>query len=66
METPPSTTAEERDQRLARLLADLSDQTRRGIRPDLDAVSMQHPDLAVELRELWGAVVLANELARGA
>jgi serine/threonine-protein kinase len=65
METPPLTPTEERDQRLARLLADLSDQTRRGIHPNLDAVAAQHPDLAAELCELWGAVVLADELARG-
>ncbi|HTU18045.1 MAG TPA: serine/threonine-protein kinase [Gemmataceae bacterium] len=57
------TPAEERDQRLAQLLADLGEQMRQGRPPDLDAVAAQHPDLAVELRELWGAVLFAEELA---
>ncbi len=58
----PSTPTEQRDQRLAQLLADLSEQMRQGHPPDLDAVAAQHPDLAAELRELWGAVVFADEL----
>jgi serine/threonine protein kinase len=56
---------EERDRRLARLLADLSEQARQGRPPDVNAVAVAHPDLAAELRELWGAVLLADELARG-
>ena len=63
METIPQTPAEEREQRLARLLSQLSDQRRNGQPPDLDSVAAQHPDLAGELRELWGAVLLADELA---
>ncbi|MGH7173835.1 MAG: serine/threonine-protein kinase [Gemmataceae bacterium] len=59
------TAAEERDQRLAQLLAELSEQMRQGHPPDLDAVAAQHPDLAAELRELWGAMLLADELVRG-
>jgi serine/threonine protein kinase len=61
--TPPTQT-EERDQRLAQLLADMSEQRRRGQTPDINAVAAQHPDLAAELRELWGAVLLADELTR--
>jgi serine/threonine-protein kinase len=57
----PLTPAEERDQRLAQLLADLSEQMRQGQLPDLDAVAAQYPDLAAELRELWGAVLIAEE-----
>ena len=49
----PSTSAEERDLRLAQLLAELSEQMRQGRPPDLNAVAAQHPDLAAELRELW-------------
>jgi len=59
------TPAEERDQRLAHLLADLSEQMRQGQAPDLDAAAARHPDLAAELRELWGAVLFAEELAQG-
>lgn len=60
----PLTPTEERDQQLAQLLADLSEQKRRGQVPDIDVVAAQHPDLATELRELWGAVLLADELTR--
>jgi serine/threonine-protein kinase len=58
----PQTQVEERDRRLAQLLSELSDQRRQGRPADLDALSAEHPDLADELRELWGAVLLAEEL----
>jgi serine/threonine protein kinase len=57
----PPTPTEERDQRLAQLLARLSEEQRQGHPPDLNAVAAQHPDLAAELRELWGAVLIAEE-----
>jgi serine/threonine-protein kinase len=64
METHLPTPAEQRDQRLAHLLSELSDQRRQGRSADLDALAAEHPDLADELRELWGAVLLAEELVR--
>jgi tRNA A-37 threonylcarbamoyl transferase component Bud32/uncharacterized membrane protein len=60
----PPTQIEARDQQLAQLLTELSEQARQGHRPDFDAVAAQHPDLAAELRELWGAVLLAEEWTR--
>jgi serine/threonine protein kinase len=57
----PANLKEEREERLAWLLTELSEQARQGHRPDLDTVAAQHPDLAGELRELWGAVLLAEE-----
>jgi serine/threonine-protein kinase len=54
----------DRDERLAQLLADLTEQLRQGRSPDLEAAARQHPDLAVELRELWAAVLLTDGLAR--
>jgi serine/threonine-protein kinase len=51
----------DRDDRLARLLAALTDQARQGRPPDVDAVAAQHPDLAAELRELWAAARFADE-----
>ncbi len=54
----------DRDERLAQLLADLTEQLRQGHSPDLEAVAHQHPDLAAELRELWAAVLLTDGLAR--
>jgi serine/threonine-protein kinase len=53
----------DRDERLARLLAELTDQFHHGQQPDLDAVANQHPDLAAELRELWGTVLFTEALA---
>src|SRR5262245_5272005 len=50
----------DRDDRLARLLAALTDQARQGRPPDVDAVAAQHPDLAAELRELWAAARFAD------
>src|SRR5438132_737798 len=59
-----SMTETARDQRLADLLSDLTEQCRRGQLPDLDAVARQHPDLADELRELWAAVQIADEFGK--
>jgi serine/threonine-protein kinase len=42
------------------LLDQLSTQARQGQAPDVDAVAAAHPDLAVELRQLWAAVQLAD------
>ena len=51
----------DRDERLAALLLELTDSSRVG-RADLDALARDHPDLAVELRELWGAAQVAEAL----
>jgi tRNA A-37 threonylcarbamoyl transferase component Bud32 len=53
----------DRDGRLARLLAELTDQLHHGQTPNLESVTSQHPDLAVELRELWGTVLFTEALA---
>ena len=50
----------ERDEQLALLLADLTDQANDGQAVNIDAVCDEHPDLADELRELWGAVMIAD------
>jgi serine/threonine-protein kinase len=54
------------DERLAQILAELTDQFRKGQQPDLETVARKHPDLAQELREVWPALVLAEELAKPA
>jgi serine/threonine-protein kinase len=53
-----------RDERLAQLLEELSNRQQRGECPDLEAVARQHPDLAAELRELWGVAQMAGEVGR--
>jgi len=50
----------ERDEQLALLLADLTDRMQERQEIDIEAVCREHPELAVELRELWGAVMVAN------
>ncbi|HEY3965741.1 MAG TPA: serine/threonine-protein kinase [Planctomycetaceae bacterium] len=55
---PPS-----HDERLAELLAGLTEQARDGQQPDIDAVVREHPELAVELRELWAVAALADDFA---
>ena len=54
----------DRDELLARLLADFSDQARQGRRPDVDTVAARHPELATELRHLWAAAQFADAFAR--
>jgi eukaryotic-like serine/threonine-protein kinase len=60
----PATVAEDRDTRLARLLADLTEDVRQGQPADLDAAATAYPDLAVELRELWAAAQFADVFAQ--
>jgi uncharacterized membrane protein len=63
-EPPPLEGPEtEHEERLAQLLSQLSEERRCGRHPDINTVAAQHPDLAAELRELWGAVLLAEEFA---
>jgi serine/threonine-protein kinase len=53
----------ELDRRLADLLTDLTDRMRRGEPVALEPVCAAYPDLARELRPLWGAVMLAEAVA---
>src|SRR5262245_45108931 len=53
----------ERDQRLALVLEGLSRQRQRGEPPDVEAAAREHPDLADELRQLWAAAQLVQEVA---
>ncbi len=55
-----------RDERLAAVLHDLTEARRRGRSADVEAAARAHPDLADELRGLWAAVQLADELGRAA
>jgi serine/threonine-protein kinase len=47
------------EQRLAVVLSELADAAQRGDAVDLDEVCRCHPDLAEELRILWGTVMIA-------
>lgn len=54
---------DDRDSRLAALLDELTEAARNGSPPPLDEVARQHPDLADELRALWGTVMVAGAVA---
>jgi serine/threonine-protein kinase len=65
MSPPETATAQqERDERLARLLEELTRQKRSGVRPDLDGIILQHPDLADELRHLVNLAGIADVFVR--
>jgi len=55
-----------RDARLANLLADLGDKALRGEAVNLEDTCRAHPDLAQELRQLWGAVMVADAVGSNA
>ena len=53
-----------REQKLAQLLGELTEQQRLGQTPDLNGLAEQHPELADELRELWAAAQIAEHFVR--
>jgi serine/threonine-protein kinase len=59
-----SLSALDRDEILARLLSELTEEHRRGLSPDWKRVAIEHPDLVGELRDLWGAAQVAEEFTR--
>jgi serine/threonine-protein kinase len=62
--TAESNNERTRDERLAQVLAEMSEKQRRGERADLDLLSRAHPDLADELRQLVAVVQMAEEFGR--
>lgn len=55
--------SDDRDRRLAALLDELTEAARLGQPPQLEAAARRHPDLADELRALWGTAQAAGALA---
>jgi serine/threonine-protein kinase len=52
--------APEQEQLLANVLAEMTDRALRGEAVEIEQACREHPSLAKELRELWGAVMVAN------
>ncbi len=48
------------DQKLAEVLSEMTDGVARGERVDLEIICRQHPNLASDLRSLWGAVLVTD------
>jgi hypothetical protein len=57
------TDIDDRDSRLAALLDELAEAAQRGESPQLEELARQHPDLATELRALWGTIMVAGAIA---
>lgn len=53
---------QQRDEELARILTGLTDQIARGDRVDISQVAEAYPQLADDLRRLWGAVMFAHAM----
>src|SRR5262245_49705090 len=50
----------EREEQLALLVSELTDRVQRGEVVDLEAECRRHPELAKDLRDLWGVIVVAR------
>ena len=55
-----SDTELDRDQRLAKVLSDVADSVCRGEFIDLEIICGENPDLAGEIRRLWGALLVTD------
>jgi len=60
---PPDDVPSAHEQQLALLLSELSDRVHRGANVDLNAECRAHPELAEDLRALWGTVLVADAVA---
>src|SRR4051812_41969464 len=56
-------TDEDRDRRLAEVIDALTDGRGDGRERELEAAVLRYPDLADEIRELWAAASIAEDLA---
>ena len=52
------------DSLLIDLIGRLTDDLRAGRAADVESAAREHPEVAGELRELWAAALIAEELAR--
>ena len=60
MEPKAEAETDEREERLAVLLSELADEVARGKPVDLESACHQHPDLAEDLRYLWGTILVTD------
>src|SRR5581483_10389906 len=61
--TDPVLPTADRDERLAKVLAEMTENARHGKAPGFELLQAQHPDLADELRELWATAQFVDEFA---
>jgi serine/threonine-protein kinase len=57
-------TTETADAKLAEVLDQLSSAVQRGEHPDIETAARANPEIATELRELWGAMLLADAIGK--
>jgi tRNA A-37 threonylcarbamoyl transferase component Bud32 len=60
---PDAPTSANADERLAAIFEELTREYRENGRVDLEQAEREHPELARELRELWGAAMVAESVA---
>ncbi|WP_425618781.1 serine/threonine-protein kinase [Anatilimnocola sp. NA78] len=58
--SPQDIAANEHEEQLAMLIANLADRAQQGEQIDLEGQCREHPKFAADLRELWGAVIVAQ------
>lgn len=56
----PEVLTDDQEQKLADVIAELTDQVCRGQLADFDGACRQNPELAAELRRLWGAILITD------
>ncbi|MDX1947817.1 MAG: serine/threonine-protein kinase [Pirellulaceae bacterium] len=56
----PTLPTTQHEEQLALVVSDLSDRIQRGEQVDLESECRKHPELANDLRELWGVIVVAK------
>ena len=54
---------DERDSLIATIVENLTEKAQSGQPVDINAALDQHPDIATELREIWGTLMIANAVA---
>lgn len=62
--TPPLDSTIDHDEYLAAMLAELAEQQRHGLTPDVQSVAQSRPELVDELRKLWATAQFAAAFAR--
>ncbi len=60
----PEAQNQDTDQRLANLLVEITDQQRNGNQPDIEEICQAYPDLAGELKHLFGLARVTDSVAR--
>ena len=59
----PNLSDDDRDSLIATIVENLTQKTDRGEAVDINSVLEQHPEIASDIREIWGTLQIANAVA---